>query len=92
MFVNGAGVLDYSIRLARSDDNGATFSLTNQLVAPINGMYLRAAPAGYNRGNLNDFPRIAIAEAGPFKGRVYVVYQSAKTPTSTDTDVFFFLG
>jgi hypothetical protein len=87
VFVNNVGFLDYEIRVARSGNQGGKFA-PGVRVAKINGLWLRAAPAGYNRPFINDFPRIAVIKNGPHEGRVLVVYHSAKTPTSTDTDVF----
>ncbi|MFQ5709960.1 MAG: T9SS type A sorting domain-containing protein, partial [bacterium] len=86
-FDNNVGFLDYQIQVARSDNRGASFGPSVK-VADINGMFLRAAPVGYNRSNINDFPRIAVVRGGPHRGRVVVVYHSAKDPLSTDTDVF----
>jgi hypothetical protein len=35
-------------------------------------------PAGYNRDSTNEFPRIAVAQSGPYRDRVYVVYQDCQ--------------
>ncbi|MGQ0571355.1 MAG: hypothetical protein ACT4P5_17770, partial [Armatimonadota bacterium] len=50
-------------------------------------------PAGYNRDSNNDFPRIAVAHHGRFKGRIYVTYQDCSAangaaPFSQDTDAY----
>ncbi|NIS81988.1 MAG: hypothetical protein GTO14_17675 [Anaerolineales bacterium] len=65
------------IVFARSDDGGQSFG-SRVLVSDISSGSL-FPPAGYNRGNHNDFPRIAVAQSGPFIGRVYVVYQDSRT-------------
>ena len=64
------------IVMATSSDGGSTFG-ARTLVADISsGAFF--PPAGYNRGNHNDFPRIAVAHGGPFRGRVYVTYQDSR--------------
>ncbi len=64
------------ILMARSDDRGHSFG-SPTLVSDISAAAL-FPPAGYNRFNHNDFPRIAIAQSGPFKGRVYVTYHDSR--------------
>lgn len=61
---------------AASSDNGATWT-PRVLVSDICSGAL-FPPAGYNRGNHNDFPRIAVAQSGPYPGRIYVVYQDCR--------------
>ncbi len=60
------------IQFARSTDRGASFSsaVDVALITPAT----RKAPAGYNRSRYNDFPRIAVAQSGPWMGRIYVAY------------------
>jgi hypothetical protein len=67
-----------NIVVARSLDRGRTFD-SPVTVAAINSMR-QNPPVGYNRGRLNDHPRIAVATDGPFSGRVYVVFYSAEQP------------
>jgi hypothetical protein len=67
-----------AIVVARSLDGGLTFD-SPVTVAAINSMR-QNPPVGYNRGRLNDHPRIAVATGGPFVGRVYVVFYSAEQP------------
>jgi hypothetical protein len=82
-----AGVVTPEIRVAKSSDNGANWTPAapagppptpaGVLVSKIcSGSLL--PPSGYNRTTNNDFPRIAVAQAGPHRGRVYVVYQSCE--------------
>jgi hypothetical protein len=35
-------------------------------------------PSGYDRNRTNSFPRIAVAESGPHRGRLYVVWQDCR--------------
>ncbi len=72
----GGGVADPEIVIARSDDGGATFT-PRMSVASISSGSLWP-PSGFNRNTHNDFPRIAAANAGPFKDRVYVVYNDSQ--------------
>ncbi len=71
---------DAQIRVSRSLDGGATFN-SPVTVATINSMR-RDPPVGYNRGRLNDHPRVAVASAGAHVGRVYVAFYSAVSPVS----------
>lgn len=69
----GQGIFP-QIRLKTSLDNGATWSPPGGvLVADICAGAL-FPPFAYNRGVINDFPRIAVAQSGPQKGRVYVTW------------------
>jgi hypothetical protein len=70
------GVQAPQIVFASSTDGGQTFS-PRILVSDISSGAL-FPPAGYNRGNHNDFPRIAVAMAGPYKDRIYVTYQDSR--------------
>jgi hypothetical protein len=69
-----------AIFVAHSLDGGATFGAPVK-VADINSMR-QDAPVGYNRGRINDHPRIAVLTQGDAEGRVLVVFPSAKVPTS----------
>src|SRR5881628_3520121 len=69
-----------AIFVAHSLDGGATFGAPVK-VADINSMR-QDAPVGYNRGRINDHPRIAVPSQGEAEGRVLVVFPSAKVPTS----------
>lgn len=66
------------IVFASSLDGGATFG-ARTLVSDISSGAL-FPPDGYNRGTHNDFPRICVAtnDDDPFRGRIYVVYQSSE--------------
>ncbi len=74
-FFGQAGVFP-EIVIARSDDGGATFT-SRMLVSNLSSGAL-FPPVGYNRTTHNDFPRISVARAGPFDGRLYVVYQDSR--------------
>jgi hypothetical protein len=49
-------------------------------IAGINVSFLRTAPAGYNRFNRLDSPRIAVATTGGNHGRIYVTFTSEVAP------------
>ena len=63
------------IQFRRSTDLGATFGPTIDVAAITAAA--RKPPAGYNRSRHNDFPRIAVAHSGPWRGRIYVAYHDA---------------
>lgn len=71
----GAGVYP-QIVASVSTDNGASWS-PRVLVSDICAGAL-LPPAGYNRDSTNEFPRIAVAQNGPYRGRVYIVYQDCQ--------------
>jgi hypothetical protein len=77
-FGQGAAGAWPQIAFASSLDGGATFG-PRTLVSDISSGAL-FPPNGYNRGNYNDFPRICVAtnDDDPFRGRIYVVYQSSE--------------
>ena len=87
-FAGGSTVLplDVRIKVTRSDDFGASFT-TPVTLASINSIRNRP-PDGYNRTTINDFPRVAVANSGPFRGRVYVAFQSATSPGVKRSNVF----
>jgi hypothetical protein len=68
-----------SIQVARSLDGGVTFG-SAVTVASTNISFLRTSPAGYNRFNRLDSPRIAVATTGRNHGRVYVTFTSETAP------------
>jgi hypothetical protein len=103
--LSGGGVSP-EIRVATSTDGGASWSpvvpagspsganLVGTVVSKICSSAL-FPPAGYNRGTTNDFPRIAVANSGPDRGRVYVAYQDCRVanggtggPGHPDTDIY----
>ncbi|MCI0330161.1 MAG: T9SS type A sorting domain-containing protein [candidate division Zixibacteria bacterium] len=63
------------IQFARSTNKGATFGTQVDVASIIPAA--QKPPAGYNRSRYNDFPRIAVAHTGPYKGRIYVAYHDA---------------
>ena len=68
-----------NIQVARSLDGGVTFG-SAVMVATTNVSFLRTAPAGFNRFNRLDSPRIAVATTGRNRGRVYVTFTSETAP------------
>jgi hypothetical protein len=64
---------------SRSLDGGRTFSLPRTLVT-VNAMS-ENGPAGFTKDVMNDTARIAVAEGGPHRGRLYVTYASAVRET-----------
>lgn len=80
-----------TIAFARSTDQGASFTAPIQVASICSGAL--TPPAAYNRTSSNDFPRIAVAQSGPHRGRIYVTYHdcsaaSGATPFGSDTDVY----
>jgi hypothetical protein len=71
------------IVVATSTDGGASFGPPS-LVSTISSIAF-SPPSGYNRPTINDFPRIAVAQTGVHRGRVYVTYHDA---VLGDADVF----
>jgi hypothetical protein len=64
-----------SIKVARSLDGGRSFSAP-MTVALVDSMR-RNPPVAYSKNTMNDVPRIAVATAGPHRGRIYVTYTTA---------------
>jgi hypothetical protein len=60
--------------VAKSTDRGRSFQAPVRAATfvPVN-----TEVPGYNRGFINDFPRIDVARSGPYKGEVYVSFHSA---------------
>jgi len=68
------------IVVAASFDNGASWT-DPVVVAEVN--HMRGAPmVAYNRNRTNNHPRIAVAQNGKHKGRIYVSYSSMVAPVS----------
>jgi hypothetical protein len=87
----GSALPRATIAFASSTDDGATFTAPVE-VASVCSLAANP-PAAYNRTSTNDFPRIAVAQSGPHKGRVYITYQdcsaaSGAAPFGADTDVY----
>jgi hypothetical protein len=74
----GNSSADADIAFAKSTDGGVTFSAPTK-VADINSSRANP-PIGYNRGRVNDHPRIEVATTGKNKGRIYVTYYSSTSP------------
>jgi hypothetical protein len=80
-----------TIAFARSGDRGATFTAPSEVASICSGAL--DEPAAYNRTSNNDFPRIAVAQSGRHRGRIYVTYQDCSAaegdaPFGADTDVY----
>jgi len=60
--------------VAKSTDGGQAFGGPVQVATffPVN-----TEVPGYNRGFINDFPRIDVARSGPYRGEVYVSFHDA---------------
>ena len=90
--LSGGAVLPRAeITVATSTDNGASFGAPVPVASICSGVL--APPAAYNRTTQNDFPRIAVADSGPYRGRVYITYQdcsaaSGFAPFGGDTDAY----
>ena len=61
-----------SFRFSRSLDGGRTFSAPRDIAWSYS--LGEDPPVGYSKDNINDFPRIALAEDGPHRGRLYVTF------------------
>ncbi|MEJ2709691.1 MAG: sialidase family protein [Anaerolineales bacterium] len=80
-----------TIVVATSSDQGASFTAPVEVASICSGALF--PPAGYNRPTTNDFPRIAVAQSGPYRGRIYVTFQDCSAaygdaPFGQDTDVY----
>jgi hypothetical protein len=78
--LNGVSTTDAKIVVARSLDGGFSFG-PPATVATINTMR-NNAPVGFNRDRINDHPRIAVATAGQYRGRIFVSFYSAVAPVT----------
>lgn len=68
------------IVVSSSFDGGATWTAP-VVVDEVNHMR-GAPPVAYNRNRINNHPRIAVAQNGQHKGRIYVTYTSMVTPVA----------
>jgi hypothetical protein len=89
--VGGAVLPRATIAFAASTDRGATFTAPREVASICSGA--NDEPAAYNRTSSNDFPRIAVAQSGRHKGRIYITYHdcraaSGTAPFGADTDVY----
>jgi len=90
-FLGGYALPRATIVVAKSTDQGATFTTPVEVASICSSALF--PPAAYNRTSSNDFPRIAIAQSGPNRGRVYVSFHdcsaaSGTAPFGSDTDVY----
>ena len=81
---DGNTTADADIAFAKSTDGGVTFSAPTK-VADINSSRANP-PLGYNRGRINDHPRIEVATTGKHKGRIFVTYYSSTSPVPSATN------
>jgi hypothetical protein len=65
---------------SRSLNQGASFSVP--VVIRTIASIAFSPPAGYNRPQINDFPRIAVARTGPHRGEVYAAFHDASAGTA----------
>ncbi|HMF10640.1 MAG TPA: sialidase family protein, partial [Thermoanaerobaculia bacterium] len=65
---------------SRSLDGGASFG-PRVPITQKNSLFFDP-PVGYSKAMIADFPRVAVADSGPHKGRVYVVFASPVAPVS----------
>jgi hypothetical protein len=70
-----------AIAFSRSLDGGLTFDTPRSLVE-INSNRVNQ-PVAYAKSRMNDQARIAVAQSGRYRGRVYVAYNQPVTPVST---------
>lgn len=78
--LDGSIANNMKIVVATSLDGGVTFHAP-VTVADTNSS-LSNPPAGFNRPDIIDVPRIAAATSGPYKGRVYVSYFAPVNPVT----------
>lgn len=79
-----------TIALRASFDRGATWQPLSTIASICGQLF---SPAGYNRANNNDFPRIAVVQKGEHRGRVYVAFQDCSATNGSaafglNTDVY----
>ncbi|MGH9214434.1 MAG: sialidase family protein [Acidimicrobiales bacterium] len=89
--VGGSVLPRATIAFAASTDRGATFTAPSTVASICSGSL--DEPAGYNRTSSNDFPRLAVAQSGRHRGRIYLTYQDCSAtqgsgPFGFDTDVY----
>lgn len=89
--IGGPELSRATIVVAKSTDQGATFTDPVEVASICSS--LLSPPAAYNRTTSNDFPRVAIAQSGPHRGRIYVSFHdcsaaSGGAPFGPDTDVY----
>lgn len=88
-FGQGAAGVFPEIRVARSEDGGATWqpAAAGPPGSGINPAGVRVAsicsgdvfpPSGYSRNRSNTWPRIAVARSGSHRGRLYVAWQDCR--------------
>lgn len=88
-FSQGAAGVFPEIRVARSEDGGATWrpDAAGPPGSGVNPAGVRVAsicsgdvfpPSGYSRNRTNTWPRIAVARSGPHRGRLYVAWQDCR--------------
>lgn len=81
LFPDGSLALTSRIAFTRSLDGGRTFSPVT-FVTSLNAMR-NNPPVGYAKNRMNDQARIAVAQSGRYKGRIYVTYSQSVTPVNS---------
>lgn len=89
--VGGAALPRATIAFKKSLNHGSTFGPLRTVRSICSGTV--NPPAGYNRTSSNDFPRIAVARRGFFRGRIYISYHDCSArqgaaPFGEDTDAY----
>lgn len=74
-----------TLAFSRSLDGGRTFSY-RRVVATVNSLG-ENPPAGFSKDAMNDTPRLAVAQDGPHRGRLYLVYASSVEEVVCNNDV-----
>ncbi len=88
--IGGAALPRATIAFRMSTNQGASFGPRRTVKSICSGAVL--PPRGYNRTINNDFPRIAVAAEGKFKGRIFIAFQDCSAANGAaafgrDTDI-----
>ena len=98
LYPTTGGTVTPEIRVARSDDNGVTWVPPAMGSEPAGTLVSKICsgslfpPVGFNRPTTNDFPRIAVAKSGPYKGRVYTTWHDCRIANGGTQEEFDSLG
>jgi hypothetical protein len=89
--IGGDALPRATIALRASTNQGASFGPRRTIASICSNAF--NGPAGYNRTENNDFPRIAVASNGQYSGRIFVTFQDCSpsrgsAPFGQDTDIF----
>jgi hypothetical protein len=81
---NNLGSPTVGFGFSRSLDGGRTFS--HPRYAAVGNSISENAPAGFSKDVMNDTPRMAVAQSGPRRGRIYLTYATTVEETSCRND------